>query len=126
MARPVINECYSPTSLKSRLKSSFRCFPNTEMIDQHEILRQDYGQEGGDCMKLQPRTPRSLYAWLKSTVHDLEFKEKYRCSIGKRGKNRKRHCSEDFRLRRWPVLDTFNLVLQEFLLTGFTSDQSDA
>ncbi|KAJ6434875.1 hypothetical protein OIU84_000173 [Salix udensis] len=97
MARPVINECYSPTSLKSRLKSSFRCFPNTEMIDQHEILHQDYGQEGGDCMKLQPRTPRSLYAWLKSTVHDLEFKEKYRCSIGKRGKNRKRHCSEDFR-----------------------------
>uniref|UniRef100_A0A6N2KIS7 Uncharacterized protein n=1 Tax=Salix viminalis TaxID=40686 RepID=A0A6N2KIS7_SALVM len=69
MARSVINECYSPTSLKSRLKSSFRCFPNTEMIDQHEILHQDYGRKG----------------------------EKYRCSIGKRGKNRKRHCSEDFR-----------------------------
>jgi hypothetical protein len=27
----------------------------------------------------------------------LEFKYKYRCFIGKRGKNRKRHCSEEFR-----------------------------
>jgi hypothetical protein len=97
MARPVINECDSPTSLKAKLKSSFCCFPNMEMINQREMLHQDHDQEGSNRMKLQPQTPRSPYAWLKSTAHDLEFKYKYRCFIGKRGKNRKRHCSEEFR-----------------------------
>ncbi|KAG6780586.1 hypothetical protein POTOM_013452 [Populus tomentosa] len=69
-----------------------------EMIDQREMLHQDHDQlEGSSRMKLEPQTPRSPYAWLKSTAHDLEFKCKNRCFIGKRGKNRKRHCSEDFR-----------------------------
>ncbi|KAG6736191.1 hypothetical protein POTOM_061084 [Populus tomentosa] len=68
-----------------------------EMINQREMLHQDHDQEGSNRMKLRPQAPRSPYAWLKSTAHDLEFNYKYRCFIGKRGKNRKRHCSEYFR-----------------------------
>jgi hypothetical protein len=98
MAMPMINEYSdSPASLKAKLKSSLCCFSSSEMIHQHQTLDQDHDQEGNNSRKLQPQTPRSPYAWLKSTTHDLEIMYKYRGLIGKIGKNRKRHCSEDFR-----------------------------
>ncbi|CAK7353830.1 unnamed protein product [Dovyalis caffra] len=88
----------SPSSLKAKLKSSLCCFTTNDIIHQHEMLHKDHhDQERNNCRKLQPQTPRSPYAWLKSTAHDLEIKDKYRGLIGKRGKNRKRHGSEDFR-----------------------------
>ena len=94
MAMPMIHECSdSPAPLKAKLKSYLCCFSNSEMIHQHRML----DQEGNTSRKMQPQTPRSPCAWLKSTTHDLEIMDKCREFTGKIGKNWKRHCSEDFR-----------------------------
>ncbi|KAJ6361306.1 hypothetical protein OIU78_001867 [Salix suchowensis] len=98
MAMPMIHECSdSPASLKVKLKSYLFCFSNSEMIHQHQMLDQDHDREGNSSRNLQPPTPRSPCAWLKSTTLDLEIMDKYRELTGKIGKNWKRHCSEDFR-----------------------------
>ncbi|KAH8514415.1 hypothetical protein H0E87_007302 [Populus deltoides] len=66
------------------------------MIHQHEMLDQDHDQDWNNSRKLQPQAPRLPYAWLKSTTHDLDIKDKYPGLIGKRGKNMKHLCPEDF------------------------------
>ncbi|EEF46916.1 uncharacterized protein LOC8274225 [Ricinus communis] len=82
----MINECHSP-SLKHKLKSSICCFPSSH---HHETL-------GGSDDSRRQLTPRSPYAWLKSTAQEFEIKEKCWGLIGRRGKNRRRHNSADFR-----------------------------
>lgn len=46
-----------------------------DMTRQHEMLDQDHEQDWNNSRKLQPQTPRSPYAWLKSTTDDLDIKE---------------------------------------------------
>ncbi|KAJ7003032.1 hypothetical protein NC653_008308 [Populus alba x Populus x berolinensis] len=62
-------------SLKAKLKSSLCCSPTSDMTRQHEMLDQDHEQDWNNSRKLQPQTPRSPYAWLKSTTDDLDIKE---------------------------------------------------
>ncbi|KAJ9167693.1 hypothetical protein P3X46_019302 [Hevea brasiliensis] len=85
MEMPMVKECPSP-SLKDRLKSSISCFAAHNIP---ESLGSDDGRRS--------QTPRPSYAWLKSTAHDLEIRDKCRGLIGRRGKNRRRYYSSDFK-----------------------------
>ncbi|KDP33549.1 hypothetical protein JCGZ_07120 [Jatropha curcas] len=87
MEMPMINECHAP-SLKDRLKFSICCFA-TSYNNPSETLDSDDGR--------RLHTPRSTYAWLKSTAQDLEIRDKCWGLIGTRGKNRRRYNSSDFR-----------------------------
>ncbi|KAF2312994.1 hypothetical protein GH714_008635 [Hevea brasiliensis] len=71
MEMPMIKECPSP-SLKDRLKSSISCFAAHNIP---ESLGSDDGRRS--------QTPRPSYAWLKSTAHDLEIRDKCRGLIGR-------------------------------------------
>ncbi|KAG6649666.1 hypothetical protein I3843_07G221900 [Carya illinoinensis] len=74
----------SPPSLRHKLKMC--CFSSS--VHDHEPLDVDHDK---------PRTPRSPYAWLKSTAHD--FPEiRYRCRnlISRIGRTRRRSHSADF------------------------------
>ncbi|KAJ4823706.1 hypothetical protein Tsubulata_051575, partial [Turnera subulata] len=92
MSTPMINnsECLSPSTLKERLKSSLCCF---HAAQQHNEIFAAAAEDGGR----KQATPRSPYAWLKSTAHELEIKDMCRGLIGRKGRNRKRHNSSDFR-----------------------------
>ncbi|OAY27446.1 hypothetical protein MANES_16G125900v8 [Manihot esculenta] len=83
----MINDCHSP-SLKDRLKSSISCFA---------AHSDSYTLASGDGRRSQTHTPRSPYAWFKSTAQDLEIRDKCWGLIGRRGKNRRRYCSSDFK-----------------------------
>lgn len=82
----MINDCYSPSVKSNKLKSSICCF---RLHDDHDILQSNDGKK--------PQTPRSPYAWLKSTAQELEIKDMCLGLIGRKGKNQKRHHSADFR-----------------------------
>ncbi|XP_050218718.1 uncharacterized protein LOC126669316 [Mercurialis annua] len=88
MTVPIIYEYNSP-SLKNKLKSSVCCFAS-QHLQHHETLG-DGGADDG------VRRMTSPYAWLKSTAQEFEIREKCRSLIGRRGKNRRRHNSGDFR-----------------------------
>ncbi|OAY53638.1 uncharacterized protein LOC110612148 [Manihot esculenta] len=88
MAMSMVDECHSP-SLKDRLKSSICCFAAPD--DLHESL------DSVDDGNRRPQMPRSSYAWLKSRNQDLEIRDKCWRLIGRRGKNRRRYHSADFK-----------------------------
>ncbi|KAJ9184061.1 hypothetical protein P3X46_007842 [Hevea brasiliensis] len=88
MAMAMVDDCHSP-SLKDRLKSSICCFAA------HDNLPESLDSVDDGSRRTQ--TPRSPYAWLKSTAQDLEIRDKCWGLIGRRGKNRRRHNSADFR-----------------------------
>ncbi|GLT26773.1 hypothetical protein SLA2020_018180 [Shorea laevis] len=59
----------------------------------------DHGEAATiDLDELKPRTPQSLYTWLKSTAHELEFKDRCKNLIARIEKQggRRQHGSSDF------------------------------
>lgn len=75
------------------LKTPICCFRTTDHYVDHEVLEPEDGYN-----KKAQTSPRSPYAWLKSTAQELEIKDRCRGLIRRKGKShRRRQSSSDFR-----------------------------